>query len=404
MIIAKESSGIFQVSMSSKVERLREQVLSKINRMEIIDDDRVMELVENMVYQDLLYEPIEEKEDLIVKLFNEFRRLGPLQPLLNDDEITEIMINGEDQVYLERKGKMEEADIGFQSNDEIFHLIQKIVNMMDRKVNEKHPICDVRLHDGSRVNIVLSPIALKGPTMTIRKFPKKRLTKKDLIENMTIDHGSMAFLENLVKKKYNLFISGGTSSGKTTLLNILSDAIPTGERIITIEDSAELQLSSINNLVSLEARTSSDHHNHVSIRDLIKSSLRMRPDRIIVGEVRGEETIDMLQGMNTGHDGSISTGHANTTQDMLFRLETMVLSGMNIPLIAIRQQISSALDIMIHIQKIRDLGRRVVEISEVVGMVGDQIQLSPLYLYDEKEDRLKETNTPLVHMEKWLWN
>lgn len=287
MIIAKESTGIFQVSMSSKVERLREQVLSKINRMETIDDDRVMELVENMVYQDLLYEPIEEKEDLIVKLFNEFRRLGPLQPLLDDDEITEIMINGEDQVYIERQGKMEKADIGFQSNDEVFHLIQKIVNMMDRKVNEKHPICDVRLHDGSRVNIVLSPIALKGPTMTIRKFPKKRLMKEDLIENMTIDHGSMAFLENLVKKKYNLFISGGTSSGKTTLLNILSDAIPADERIITIEDSAELQLSSINNLVSLEARTSSDHHNHVSIRDLIKSSLRMRPDRIIVGEVRG---------------------------------------------------------------------------------------------------------------------
>ncbi len=404
MIIAKETNGIFQLSDSSKVDRLREQVLTKINRMEVIDDDSVMELVENMVYQDLLYEPIEEKEDLIVKLFNEFRRLGKLQPLLDDDDITEIMINGEDQVYVERYGSIEKIDLAFESHDEIFHLIQKIVNMMDRKVNEKHPICDVRLHDGSRVNIVLSPIAVKGPTLTIRKFPKSRLTRKDIIENQTIDHESMDFLEALVKKKYNLFISGGTSSGKTTLLNILSDAIPESERIITIEDSAELQLTAINNLVSLEARVSTDHHHHVSIRDLIKSSLRMRPDRIIVGEVRGEETIDMLQGMNTGHDGSISTGHSNTTQDMLFRLETMVLSGMNIPLMAIRQQISSALDIMIHIQKIKDIGRRVVEISEIVGMVGDQIHLSPLYLYDEKEDILKKTDTPLVHMEKWLWN
>lgn len=403
MIMVKERTGLFTASQPGRLERLRENVLLKLNQMETIDDEVVMEMVEDMIYQDMPYDPIEEKEDLIVKLFNEFRRLGKIQPLLDDDEITEIMVNGMDQVYIEKNGKIILSGLQFDTEDELFHLIQKIVSMMDRKVNEKSPICDVRLLDGSRVNIVLNPVAIKGPCMTIRKFPKDRLIKEDIITNKTVNHEAMEFLETLVEKKYNLFISGGTSSGKTTLLNILSDAIPSGERIITIEDSAELQLQTIDNLISLEARSSSDD-SAISIKELIKSSLRMRPDRIIVGEVRGEETIDMLQGMNTGHDGSISTGHSNTTEDMLFRLETMVLSGMHIPLLAIRQQIASAIDIMVHIQKIKDRGRRIVEISEVIGMAGDRILLSPLYLYDEAEDRLRKTDNPLMNKEKWLWN
>lgn len=388
-----------------KLEQYRDSIRRQINLVEKITDDVVMELIEKQIYQDMLYESIEEKENIIIRLFNEFRRLGKLQPLLDDDEITEIMINGISQIFIEKKGVITKLDLEFNSKEELFLIIQKIVSNMDRKVNEKFPICDVRLPDGSRVNIVLNPIAIEGPCVTIRKFPKHKFNKDDIVNNNTINAEAMEFLKLLVTKRFNIFISGGTSSGKTTLLNILSDEIHNGERIITIEDSAELQIKASQNLIRLEARKSKDNFNNdISIKELIKTALRMRPDRIIVGEVRGEETIDMLQGMNTGHDGSISTGHSNTTRDMMFRLETMVLSGIDIPLIAIRQQIASAIDIMIHIQKISKKGRRVVEISEVTGMKGESIQLSPLYIYNEEADTLILTSNELTNREKLLWN
>lgn len=393
------------VNTKENISQYREEVLSKINSMDMINDELVLEKIEHLVYQQMLYEPIDAKEKVIFSLFNEFRRLGKLQPLLEDDDITEIMINGINQIYIEKKGQMQQIDLQFESRDELFLIVQKIVSQMDRKVNEKHPICDVRLPDGSRVNIVLNPVAIEGPCVTIRKFPNEKLTRDHIIRNSTIDEEPMAFLEKLIQKKYNVFISGGTSSGKTTLLNILSDAIDERERIITIEDSAELKIKKGQNLVRLEARNTKDsYNNNVSIRELIKTALRMRPDRIIVGEVRGEETIDMLQGMNTGHSGSVSTGHSNTTKDMLFRLETMVLSGMDIPLKAIRQQIASALDILVHIQKISGKGRRIVEISEVIGMERDQVKIEPLYRYDEKKDCLVRTSHKLLHQEKLLWN
>jgi len=388
-----------------RISRYRDEVIEKLNNAEVIEDDLVMEWIENIVYMDMIYHPIEEKEDMIVSLFNEFRRLGKLQPFLDDDAITEIMVNGTDCIFIEKQGEMIQVDQTFEDEEELFVLIQKIVSTMDRKVNEKHPICDVRLVDGSRVNIVLNPVSVEGPCVTIRKFPKHKLTREDLIQNKTISEEGMDFLEKLVKKKYNIFISGGTSSGKTTLLNILSNAIDKEERIVTIEDSAELQLSSCLNLVRLEARNTKDEFdNQVSIRDLIKSSLRMRPDRIIVGEVRGEEAIDMLQSLNTGHDGSLSTGHANSALDMLFRLETMVLSGMDIPLSAIRQQIASAVDIMVHIQKISAKGRRIVEISEIKGMDSGKVLIKPLYKYNDKEDCLMKTMNDLNKSEKLRWN
>jgi len=383
----------------------KNKIINRINQLDEVTDEIVLELIESFVYQDLLFSSVNDKEEIIKHLFNYFRRLGIIQPLLDDDSITEIMINGFKTVFVEKTGKIIPVDIQFESEKELQLLIQKIVGKMDRKVNEKFPICDVRLVCGSRVNIVLNPIAIDGPCVTIRKFPKKKLNKFDIINNQTINKEGIDFLELLVKKRYNLFISGGTSSGKTTLLNILSDAINEGERVITIEDSAELRLNKVKNLIRLESRTSNDHlTNRIAIKELIKSSLRMRPDRIIVGEVRGVETIDMLQAMNTGHDGSISTGHSNTIEDMLIRLETMVLSGIDIPLLAIRQQIASAIDIMIHIQKISGKGRRVIEISEVTSVKDQKIQLKPLYSYSSKNDCLIKTSNDLLHKDKLLWN
>lgn len=383
----------------------REKVVKRINELEFINDETVLKLIESYVYQGLLFSSVDEKEEMISYLFNYFRRLSIIQPLLDDDSITEIMINGYNTIFIEKNGEIIPAKITFDSEKELQLLIQKIVGKMDRKVNEKFPICDVRLTCGSRVNIVLNPIAIDGSCVTIRKFPKKKLNKGDLVLNKTINKEGIDFLELLVKKRFNIFISGGTSSGKTTLLNILSDAISESERVITIEDSAELRLNNVENLIRLESRTSNDHlTNQIPIKELIKSSLRMRPDRIIVGEVRGDETIDMLQAMNTGHDGSISTGHSNTIEDMLIRLETMVLTGVEIPLLAIRQQIASAIDIMVHIQKISNKGRRIIDISEVIGIKDQKIQLQPLYTYDSIKDCLVKTDNELLNKDKLLWN
>ena len=325
---------------------------------------------------------LQEKLYLRTAVFDSFRRLDLLSELLDDKNVTEIMINGPKEIFVEKKGKMEKWNRSFQSEEQLFDLIQQIVSRINRAVNTKSPIVDARLEDGSRVHVVLPPIALKGPTVTIRKFPEP-ITMAKLIQLGSLTEDAALFLESLVKASYNIFISGGTNSGKTTFLNALSQYIPKRERIITIEDSAELQIQEVENLVSLETRNANaEGEGAVSISDLIKASLRMRPNRIIVGEVRGKECLDMLNAMNTGHDGSISTGHGNTSRDMLRRMETMVLQGADLPLSSIRNMIASAIEIMVHLGRSKDHKRRVLEISEVTGVENGEIQLKTLYQYN----------------------
>ena len=325
---------------------------------------------------------LQEKLYLRTAVFDSFRRLDLLSELLDDKNVTEIMINGPKEIFVEKKGKMEKWNRSFQSEEQLFDLIQQIVSRINRAVNTKSPIVDARLEDGSRVHVVLPPIALKGPTVTIRKFPEP-ITMAKLIQLGSLTEEAALFLESLVKASYNIFISGGTNSGKTTFLNALSQYIPKRERIITIEDSAELQIQEVENLVSLETRNANaEGEGAVSISDLIKASLRMRPNRIIVGEVRGKECLDMLNAMNTGHDGSISTGHGNTSKDMLRRMETMVLQGADLPLSSIRNMIASAIEIMVHLGRSKDHKRRVLEISEVTGVENGEIQLKTLYQYN----------------------
>ena len=325
---------------------------------------------------------LQEKLYLRTAVFDSFRRLDLLSELLDDKNVTEIMINGPREIFVEKKGKMEKWNRSFQSEEQLFDLIQQIVSRINRAVNTKSPIVDARLEDGSRVHVVLPPIALKGPTVTIRKFPEP-ITMAKLIQLGSLTEEAALFLESLVKASYNIFISGGTNSGKTTFLNALSQYIPKRERIITIEDSAELQIREVENLVSLETRNANaEGEGAVSISDLIKASLRMSPNRIIVGEVRGKECLDMLNAMNTGHDGSISTGHGNTSRDMLRRMETMVLQGADLPLSSIRNMIASAIEIMVHLGRSKDHKRRVLEISEVTGVENGEIQLKTLYQYN----------------------
>ena len=325
---------------------------------------------------------LQEKLYLRTAVFDSFRRLDLLSELLDDKNVTEIMINGPKEIFVEKKGKMEKWNRSFQSEEQLFDLIQQIVSRINRAVNTKSPIVDARLEDGSRVHVVLPPIALKGPTVTIRKFPEP-ITMAKLIQLGSLTEDAALFLESLVKASYNIFISGGTNSGKTTFLNALSQYIPKRERIITIEDSAELQIQEVENLVSLETRNANaEGEGAVSISDLIKASLRMSPNRIIVGEVRGKECLDMLNAMNTGHDGSISTGHGNTSKDMLRRMETMVLQGADLPLSSIRNMIASAIEIMVHLGRSNDHKRRVLEISEVTGGENGEIQLKTLYQYN----------------------
>jgi len=325
---------------------------------------------------------LQEKLYLRTAVFDSFRRLDLLSELLDDKNVTEIMINGPKEIFVEKKGKMEKWNRSFQSEEQLFDLIQQIVSRINRAVNTKSPIVDARLEDGSRVHVVLPPIALKGPTVTIRKFPEP-ITMAKLIQLGSLTEDAALFLESLVKASYNIFISGGTNSGKTTFLNALSQYIPKRERIITIEDSAELQIREVENLVSLETRNANaEGEGAVSISDLIKASLRMSPNRIIVGEVRGKECLDMLNAMNTGHDGSISTGHGNTSKDMLRRMETMVLQGADLPLSSIRNMIASAIEIMVHLGRTKDHKRRVLEISEVTGVENGEIQLKTLYQYN----------------------
>lgn len=343
-------------------------------------------------------------KEIIDRMYNSFRGLGVLQPLLDNKNVTEIMINSYDEVFYELDGQVMKSDIRFENTQKLEDTIQSIVSKVNRVVNESSPIVDARLEDGSRVNVVLPPVALKGPAMTIRKFPDKPLDINDLISFGALDKEVGEFLKELVEAKYNIFIGGGTGSGKTTFLNVLTNFIPKDERIVTIEDSAELQVKQIPNIVSLETRNANTQGTgEIPMKELIKASLRMRPTRVIVGEVRGAEALDMLQAMNTGHDGSLSTGHANSIYDMLSRLETMVLSAAELPIPVIRNQISSAIDIMVHLSRFRDHSRKVVEISEITGIENGEIQLNSLYKFKEEGEtargkiigKLQRTNNNL---------
>lgn len=359
-----------------------------------INDDELEEKIEEIVLSRIgdMYCSIEQRVSIVQQVYSSIRGFGLLDSIISDDTITEVMINGPDNVFIEQNGRLFKMDKHFESQRKLEDVIQRIVGLAGREVNQANPICDTRLPDGSRVNVVLPPIALCGPTLTIRKFSKTPMTIEKLIQYGSITQEIADKLEILVRAKYNIFISGGTGSGKTTFLNALSNYIPKDERVITIEDSAELQITGVDNLVSLETRNANTSGaGQITIRDLIKSSLRMRPERIIVGEVRGGEALDMLQAMNTGHDGSLSTGHANSTQDMLSRLETMVLQGAEgLPLEAIKQQITSAVDIIIHLSRLRDKSRKTMEITEVVGVENGQIILNPLYKFEEDENSTLE--------------
>jgi len=329
-----------------------------------------------------------ERNRIAIEIYDSIRGLGPLEKLLADESITEIMVNGAKQVYVERKGKLMQSDVTFYDNEQLLNVIDRIVSPLGRHIDEANPMVDARLQDGSRVNAVIAPLSLKGPLLTIRKFSKKPLTVQNLIDFGSLTLKMAAFLEACVKGRLNVVVSGGTGSGKTTLLNVLSAFIPFDERIITIEDAAEIQLQQ-QHVLTLEARPANlEGTGQVSIRDLVRNALRMRPDRIIVGEVRGGEALDMLQAMNTGHDGSLTTGHANSTRDMLARLETMVLmAGMNLPLPAIRQQIASAIDIIVQQSRMRDGSRKVIGISEVLGMEGEVIVTQEIFTYDYGDGR-----------------
>ena len=362
-----------------------------LNKME---DAELEEKIEEIVAQRLqgMYCSIDQRVSIVQQVYSSIRGFGLLDSIISDDTITEVMINGPENVFIEQNGRLFKLDKQFESQRRLEDIIQRIVGLAGREVNQANPICDTRLPDGSRVNVVLPPIALCGPTLTIRKFSKTPMTIEKLIQYGSITQEIADKLQLLVKAKYNIFISGGTGSGKTTFLNALSNYIPKDERVITIEDSAELQITGVENLVSLETRNANaSGAGQITIRDLIKSSLRMRPERIVVGEVRGGEALDMLQAMNTGHDGSLSTGHANSTEDMLSRLETMVLQGAaGLPLEAIRQQIASAVDIIIHLSRLRDKSRKTMEITEVVGYENGKIILNPLYVFEEDENSTLE--------------
>lgn len=372
-----------------------------------ISDEELQDKVEEIVAQKIgnVYCSIDQRVSIVEQVYSSIRGFGLLDSIIKDDTITEVMINGPKNIFIEQGGRLTKLDKQFESQRKLEDVIQRIVGLAGREVNQANPICDTRLPDGSRVNVVLPPIALCGPTVTIRKFSKTPMTIEKLIEYGSITQEIADILQLLVKAKYNIFISGGTGSGKTTFLNALSNYIPKDERVITIEDSAELQIEGIENLVSLETRNANaSGAGQITIRDLIKSSLRMRPERIIVGEVRGGEALDMLQAMNTGHDGSLSTGHANSTEDMLSRLETMVFQGAaGLPLEAIRQQIASAVDIIIHLSRLRDKSRKTMEITEVVRYENGKIILNPLYVFEEDENstldkvsgQLKRTSNPM---------
>lgn len=368
--------------------RLREAVVTSFDYSEEITEEDLFRRIDQVIMQAAKenFLTLEGKEKLRRELYASIRGLDILEEILEEDSVTEIMINGFEDIFLEERGKIHRWERKFESRQKLEDIVQLIVAKANRIVNEANPIVDARLSDGSRINVILPPVALNGPIVTIRKFSKEPFTMEKLIELGAITKDAAEFLKLLVEAKYNIFICGGTGSGKTTFLNALTAFIPKEERIITIEDAAELKVNGIENLVRLEVRNkNTEDTGEISIRELIRSSLRMRPDRIIVGEVRGAETIDMLQAMNTGHDGSLSTGHGNSTSDMLDRLETMVLLGSDIPLMAARRQIASAIDVMVQLGRLRDGRRCVLEISEILGCRDGEIEKNPLFVYQEGE-------------------
>lgn len=387
--------------MSDRYAELKERVYRRLEAEPHMGDDELRSVIDGMVFSAETdgYVPTEERIRMAERLFHAFRGLDVLQPLVDDPSITEVMINGTRDVFIEKGSGMERADVEIESEEKLSDLIQIMVGKVNRAVNEANPIVDARLPNGSRVHVVLPPVALRGPTVTIRKFPASPYSLDELIERGLMGNDAGELLRQLVKARYNLFIAGGTGSGKTTLLNALAQYIDPGERVITIEDSAELNIRGIANLVGLETRNANaEGKGRIDMRDLIRASLRMRPDRIVVGEVRGAEAYDMLQAMNTGHEGSLSTGHANSVRDMLYRLETMVLLGIQIPLEAIRRQICSALDVIIHLSKHRDGVRRVGEISELDELENGEIRLNPLFLLERSASgkmKLEPTGNPL---------
>lgn len=373
-----------------------------------MEDQEIYRQIDDLILEETRnrYVSLRRKEALRTELFNSIRKLDILQELIDDDSVTEIMVNGTEGIFLERNGRLLCWEKKITSKEKLEDMVQQIAGRCNRIVNESVPVADARLSDGSRVSLVLPPVALNGPVITIRRFPKNPIHMDRLVELGAVTIEAAAFLRALVRSGYNIFISGGTGSGKTTFLNALSDFIPKEERIITIEDNAELQIQGAENLVRLEARqANTEGKNSVTIRDLIKASLRMRPDRIVVGEVRGEEALDMIQSMNTGHDGSLSTGHANSPRDMLSRLETMILMAMELPLSAIRRQIASAVDILIHLGRMRDRSRKVMEIVEITGYdrASGEITERTLFQLEETKEQpmgVLVRKQELLHVEK----
>ena len=387
--------------MNELCDQIKEQVLERIDVSKELPDMELKDMIAREMARCKAIEKLSlcQRIQLEQRVFNALRKLDILQELLEDDEITEILVNGPKNIFYEKKGQFYKYPYYFTSEEKLQDVIQQIVSKHNRVVNLSSPIVDTRLEDGSRVNIVLAPIAIDGSAISVRKFGNKPLCMEDLVAGQTLTEEAAVFLKNLVQAKYNLFISGGTSSGKTTFLNALSAYIPSWERVITIEDSAELKLQGIKNLVRLETRNSNmEGIKPITARKLIHTALRMRPDRIIIGECRGEEALDMLQAMNTGHDGSLSTGHGNSTKDMLSRLEMMILMGNELPLSAVRQQIAMGIDVMVHLERGKDKKRRVVEISEMIGVRDGEIQVRILYQWKGELQKIAE----LQNKEKWI--
>ena len=383
-------------------EALHEKLALELSDLRHVEDEQLYRMIDEEILfaEQEHFLSVKEKIMLRASLFNAFRKLDILQELVDRKDITEIMVNGKDHIFVEAGGRIQPWDKSFRSNEQLEDMIRSIVSRVNRVVNVSTPIADARLEDGSRVHVVLPPISLSGPVVTIRKFPDP-ITMEKLISYGSVTPEAAAFLKKIIQAGYNVFISGGTSSGKTTFLNALSSFIPGAERVITIEDSAELQLKHIKNIVRLETRNANaEGEGAVSIADLIRASLRMNPDRIVVGEVRGAEALDMLQAMNTGHDGSLSTGHANSSKDMLSRLETMVLCGADLPLPAIRNQIAGALDIMIHLGRLRDRSRHVLSITEVGDCINGEIELHELYRFREESTRIRRSEKIRGRLEK----
>ena len=384
------------------LERLKGEIRLELQSRSQMEEGELLDCIDRAVTEEgrRRYLPLKMRKMLQKRLYDSFRRLDILQQLVDDPEVTEIMVNGKDHIFVEKKGRILRWDQSFDRTEELENMIQQIVSRINRAVNVSNPIADARLEDGSRVHVVLPPVALDGPVVTIRKFPEP-ITAEKLIRLGSLTEEAAQFLRRLVEAGYNIFISGGTGSGKTTFLNAMSGFIPETERVITIEDSAELQIRQIPNLVRLETRNANtEGDGAIEISDLIRAALRMRPDRIIVGEVRGKECLDMLQALNTGHAGSLSTGHGNSPRDMLTRLETMTLMGADIPLPAVRSQIASAIDILVHLGRLRDKSRRVLEIAEVGSCEQGEIQLNPLFRFVEEDDEKEKIGEKKSEKEK----